>query len=116
MSATTTTTMTTAALNTMQIIDLNKESDPALLSPTICRVRFDSECVLIPEPSSPSRMPRLLKKSYSLPLWRKKPPSVVAAISTSSSASSSEDQQQQRAASPSASSDDNAPSRFGFSR
>ncbi|KAH9947361.1 hypothetical protein B0H21DRAFT_789958 [Amylocystis lapponica] len=37
------------------------------------RVRFDEKCVLIPEPVSPSRMPRLVRKSYSLPLWKRKP-------------------------------------------
>ncbi|KAI0785912.1 hypothetical protein C8Q75DRAFT_773423 [Abortiporus biennis] len=40
------------------------------------RVRFEDECVLIPDPAPPSRMPRLIKKSYSLPLWKKRSPSV----------------------------------------
>lgn len=36
-------------------------------------VRFNDECILIPE--SRPRRPRLLSKSYSLPLWKKKPQS-----------------------------------------
>lgn len=32
-------------------------------------VRFDNECVLIPDRS---KRPRMLSKSYSLPLWKKK--------------------------------------------
>ncbi|KZT24650.1 hypothetical protein NEOLEDRAFT_1134687 [Neolentinus lepideus HHB14362 ss-1] len=35
-------------------------------------VRFGQECVLIPEPASKSRRPRLVMKSYSLPLWNRK--------------------------------------------
>ncbi|KZT09052.1 uncharacterized protein LAESUDRAFT_757220 [Laetiporus sulphureus 93-53] len=35
-------------------------------------VRFDADCVLIPDPSPVSRMPRLVTKSYSVPLWRKR--------------------------------------------
>ncbi|KAF7793320.1 hypothetical protein EIP86_004432 [Pleurotus ostreatoroseus] len=34
-------------------------------------VHFDDTCVLIPDPVQ-SRMPRLIKKSYSLPIWRKR--------------------------------------------
>ena len=42
-----------------------------------CRqvVQFDDTCVLIPDPVVQSRIPRLIKKSYSLPLWRKRSPS-----------------------------------------
>ncbi|EMD41476.1 hypothetical protein CERSUDRAFT_90043 [Gelatoporia subvermispora B] len=36
------------------------------------RVRFEEQCVLIPDPAPSSRMPRLVTKSYSLPLWRRK--------------------------------------------
>ncbi|OCH94182.1 hypothetical protein OBBRIDRAFT_789532 [Obba rivulosa] len=36
------------------------------------RVRFHDECVLIPDPAPSSRLPRLVTKSYSLPLWRRK--------------------------------------------
>ncbi|KXN88571.1 hypothetical protein AN958_07090 [Leucoagaricus sp. SymC.cos] len=37
-------------------------------------VRFDTECVLIPDPSSSSRRgPRVITKSYSLPLWKRRP-------------------------------------------
>ncbi|KAH9850621.1 hypothetical protein C2E23DRAFT_834708 [Lenzites betulinus] len=46
------------------------------------RVRFDHECVLIPDPLPNSRLPRLVTKSYSLPipLWKRKQrdPSVVS--------------------------------------
>ena len=35
-------------------------------------VRFDNECVLIPK-TTHSKMPMVLTKSYSLPLWKKKP-------------------------------------------
>ncbi|OBZ79489.1 hypothetical protein A0H81_00244 [Grifola frondosa] len=37
-------------------------------SPIEPRVRFEEECVLIPEPLPTSRIPRLITKSYSLPL------------------------------------------------
>ena len=40
--------------------------------PQTPKVRFDQECVLIPDPVPQSRMPRLVTKSYSLPLWRRK--------------------------------------------
>lgn len=75
------------------------------MASTICRVRFDTECVLIPEAISPSRMPRLLKKSYSLPLWRKKPPPVSV---PSSSIITTDDL--------STSPNDDGRTRFGFSR
>lgn len=43
------------------------------LSPTLSTdervVRFDNECVLIPEPT---RKPKMVTKSYTLPLWKKK--------------------------------------------
>ena len=36
-------------------------------------VRFDNECVLIPEsPSLKTKRPMILTKSYSLPLWKKR--------------------------------------------
>lgn len=35
-------------------------------------VRFDNECVLIPESVLCSKRPKLITKSYSLPLWKKK--------------------------------------------
>ncbi|KAH7884207.1 hypothetical protein F5I97DRAFT_1672343 [Phlebopus sp. FC_14] len=37
-----------------------------------CGVRFDTQCVLIPEPSPRHRMPRVVTKSYSLPLWKRR--------------------------------------------
>ena len=52
------------------------ESDDAPATP---KVRFEQECVLIPDPVPMSRMPRLVTKSYSLPLWkRKRDPSVLS--------------------------------------
>lgn len=36
------------------------------------RVRFDADCVLIPDPSPVSRLPWLVTKSYAVPLWRKR--------------------------------------------
>ncbi|KAJ7232452.1 hypothetical protein B0H12DRAFT_1239649 [Mycena haematopus] len=39
---------------------------------TISRVRFDAECIVIPELGSyGSKRPRMVTKSYSLPLWKK---------------------------------------------
>ncbi|CAL1696832.1 unnamed protein product [Somion occarium] len=35
-------------------------------------VRFDNECVLIPDPPPQSRLPRMVKRSYSLPLWKRR--------------------------------------------
>ncbi|THH31572.1 hypothetical protein EUX98_g2605 [Antrodiella citrinella] len=88
----TTTTATTprtppSPLHTMHVVNLHTDTDPALISPALSRVRFDSECVLIPEPVAPSRMPRLLMKSYSLPLWRKKAPSLSPSSSSFADAS-----------------------------
>ncbi|KIM81822.1 hypothetical protein PILCRDRAFT_821178 [Piloderma croceum F 1598] len=36
-------------------------------------VRFDNECVLIPESVLCSKRPKVFTKSYSLPLWKRKP-------------------------------------------
>ena len=51
--------------------------DDTPLSP---KVRFDQDCVLIPDPIPSSRLPRLVTKSYSLPLWKRKQrePSIVS--------------------------------------
>lgn len=51
-------------------------------------VQFDDTCVVIPDPVTQSRMPRLIKKSYSLPLWRKRshsnpPPEPEAQLASS---------------------------------
>jgi hypothetical protein len=35
-------------------------------------VRFDNACVLIPESALRSKRPKLVTKSYSLPLWKKR--------------------------------------------
>jgi hypothetical protein len=35
-------------------------------------VRFDDECVLIPDAVPTSRRPRIVTKSYSLPLWKRR--------------------------------------------
>ncbi|KAJ6602340.1 hypothetical protein B0H10DRAFT_660990 [Mycena sp. CBHHK59/15] len=59
MTATTTTSTTTSTSTTL-----------SLAAPLMHRVRFDSECVLIPDVPQPKR-PRMLSKSYSLPLWRR---------------------------------------------
>ncbi|KAJ7660897.1 hypothetical protein DFH06DRAFT_1400324, partial [Mycena polygramma] len=42
-------------------------------APSSARVRFDAECVLIPDLGlgAGSKRPRMVTKSYSLPLWRK---------------------------------------------
>ncbi|RDX43927.1 hypothetical protein OH76DRAFT_1360524 [Lentinus brumalis] len=51
----------------------------SLDAPATPKVRFEQECVLIPDPVPISRLPRLVTKSYSLPLWkRKRDPSVVS--------------------------------------
>ena len=53
-----------------------QDSDTVHLSP---KVRFEHECVVIPDPAPVSRLPRLVTKSYSLPLWkRKREPSIVS--------------------------------------
>ncbi|KAG2131702.1 uncharacterized protein EDB93DRAFT_931652 [Suillus bovinus] len=36
-------------------------------------VRFDDQCVLIPKHSHRHRLPRMVTKSYSLPLWKRRP-------------------------------------------
>ncbi|KAL7285870.1 hypothetical protein ACG7TL_000981 [Trametes sanguinea] len=41
-------------------------------TPVTPKVRFDQDCVLIPDPVPSSRLPRLVTKSYSLPLWKRK--------------------------------------------
>ncbi|KAL4069204.1 hypothetical protein J3A83DRAFT_3499784 [Scleroderma citrinum] len=38
----------------------------------VCSVRFDSQCVVIPEPTPRSRRPRLVTKTYSVPLWKRR--------------------------------------------
>ena len=57
-----------ASLSTAPI-DSSNNSDELLPTP---KVRFDHECVLIPDPTPVSRLPRLVTKSYSLPLWKRK--------------------------------------------
>ncbi|GJE92124.1 hypothetical protein PsYK624_082770 [Phanerochaete sordida] len=44
----------------------------ALEDSSVLAVQFDDTCVVIPDPVVQSRMPRLIKKSYSLPLWRRR--------------------------------------------
>ncbi|PIL30841.1 hypothetical protein GSI_07009 [Ganoderma sinense ZZ0214-1] len=41
-------------------------------TPRSPKVRFDHDCVVIPDPAPASRLPRLVTKSYTLPLWRRK--------------------------------------------
>ncbi|KAI0367470.1 hypothetical protein BV20DRAFT_1000390 [Pilatotrama ljubarskyi] len=40
--------------------------------PPTPKVRFDQDCILIPDPLPTPRLPRLVTKSYSLPLWKRK--------------------------------------------
>lgn len=50
------------------------------------QVRFEDECVVIPDlPPTPSssRLPRLVKKSYSVPVWRRRPSQSNEAVSDS---------------------------------
>ncbi|TFK38735.1 hypothetical protein BDQ12DRAFT_665976 [Crucibulum laeve] len=60
----------------LQTTSSSPETATIMLSPTSELdggrvVRFDSECVLIPDHSR-SKRPRVLTKSYSLPLWKRK--------------------------------------------
>ncbi|KAI0651392.1 hypothetical protein C8Q79DRAFT_897042 [Trametes meyenii] len=66
-----------ASLTTASPSSSASDSDDAPATP---KVRFDQECVLIPDPLPASRLPRLVTKSYSLPLWRRKhrEPSVLS--------------------------------------
>ncbi|KAI0651242.1 hypothetical protein C8Q79DRAFT_1114248 [Trametes meyenii] len=66
-----------ASLTTASPSSSASDSDNAPATP---KVRFDQECVLIPDPLPASRLPRLVTKSYSLPLWRRKhrEPSVLS--------------------------------------
>nr|VWP01823.1 Acid phosphatase [Ganoderma boninense] len=41
-------------------------------TPRSPKVRFDHDCVVIPDPAPASRLPRLVTKSYALPLWKRK--------------------------------------------
>ena len=41
-------------------------------TPRSPKVRFDHDCVVIPDPVPSSRLPRLVTKSYTLPLWKRK--------------------------------------------
>ena len=52
---------------------LSPRSPDSVVSPR--SVRFYDECVLIPDPQPRSRIPKIISKSYSLPLWKRKPPS-----------------------------------------
>lgn len=56
------------------------DEPPPLEPPLSPKVRFDQDCVLIPDPLPASRLPRLVTKSYSLPLWKRKQrePSLVS--------------------------------------
>ncbi|EKM49223.1 uncharacterized protein PHACADRAFT_265740 [Phanerochaete carnosa HHB-10118-sp] len=62
------------------------DEDPSPLA-----VQFDDTCVVIPDPVVQSRMPRLIKKSYSLPLWRKRSNSNLPPTDTVEVAGSPED-------------------------
>lgn len=60
-------TMVVSHHDTMMLPASGSESDG-----TSRMVRFDSECVLIPEPTKRPKG-KVLTKSYSLPLWKRKP-------------------------------------------
>ena len=60
-----TSTMVVSHHDTMMLPASGTESDG-----TNRMVRFDSECVLIPEPT---KWRKAVAKSYSLPLWKRKP-------------------------------------------
>ncbi|KAF8873085.1 hypothetical protein BD779DRAFT_1571188 [Infundibulicybe gibba] len=66
-----TTTLTATAASTSSVMLPSDPADSICFASRV--VRFDSECVLIPESQRPSRRPRMVTKSYSLPLWKKKP-------------------------------------------
>ncbi|KZT68853.1 hypothetical protein DAEQUDRAFT_766046 [Daedalea quercina L-15889] len=60
-----------AAAHELEVIT----SEDAVEDSPVCvgqRVRFEADCVLIPDPSPVSRLPRLVTKSYAVPLWRKR--------------------------------------------
>lgn len=44
-------------------------------------VRFDNQCVLIPEPPHRHRLPKMVAKSYSLPLWKRRSSSLSGSSS-----------------------------------
>lgn len=55
-------------------------------------VHFDNECVIIPEPERRRNLPKLVTKSYSLPLWKRRvsPSPVVPATELDALAASAE--------------------------
>ncbi|KAJ7030233.1 hypothetical protein C8F04DRAFT_737731 [Mycena alexandri] len=82
----TSTSAPTTNSNSMAIPTGNSTATPTSLPPTsttifamdrpAARVRFDASCILIPESSllfagGGSKRPRMVTKSYSLPLWKK---------------------------------------------
>ncbi|KAF9219042.1 hypothetical protein BS17DRAFT_790063 [Gyrodon lividus] len=83
MTATTTSTITTALTSTTPAIE-------PLYDRASC-VRFDTQCVVIPEPAHRPRMPRVVTKSYSLPLWKRRTSSSGPSGSTEPEDPSSEE-------------------------
>lgn len=69
-----TTTATIYEANaTMGSFMLPGMSSPEPIEASMGRVvRFDNECVLIPDATQRTKLPLVLTKSYSLPLWKKK--------------------------------------------
>ncbi|KIM39052.1 hypothetical protein M413DRAFT_29621 [Hebeloma cylindrosporum] len=68
-----TTTTIFEANPTMGSFMLPGMSSPEPMEASLGRVvRFDNECVLIPDPNQRTKLPLVLTKSYSLPLWKKK--------------------------------------------
>ncbi|KAJ7088401.1 hypothetical protein B0H15DRAFT_289918 [Mycena belliarum] len=68
-ASTSTSTSTFTATKSSTAASAGDTATPATPTHTT-RVRFDAECILIPDTPHAKR-PRLLTKSYSLPLWRK---------------------------------------------
>ncbi|KAF7323913.1 hypothetical protein MKEN_00612700 [Mycena kentingensis (nom. inval.)] len=60
---------TTSTNGTITLATTTSPAEPPTPKPP--RVRFDAECILIPESLSTAKRPKLSSKSYSLPLWRK---------------------------------------------
>ncbi|KAF9007878.1 hypothetical protein BDQ17DRAFT_1350153 [Cyathus striatus] len=76
MSTTTTlthlaTTTSSSLYTTAMMLPTSDQVDPAELDCFSRIVRFDNECVLIPD-THRTKSPRMLTKSYSLPLWKRR--------------------------------------------
>ncbi|KAJ7606019.1 hypothetical protein FB45DRAFT_941556 [Roridomyces roridus] len=74
MSSTSTHSGTTSSttMNFKTASGAQNAAPPSPLPTPTTRVRFDAECVLIPDAPAAKHRPRLVTKSYSLPLWRRR--------------------------------------------